>query len=88
MSNPIIGQIMQANPIAQVLRQLFGIMGQSQDTMGILNQMSVNDPRMAQVSAAIQQHGGDPMATLNSLAQQRGVTPQYAMDQVRNMLGM
>ena len=56
--------------------------------MGILNQMSVNDPRMAQVSAAIQQHGGDPMATLNSLAQQRGVTPQYAMDQVRNMLGM
>ena len=87
MGNPILNLAMRANPMAQVLSNMFGMAKNSGNMTEALNQMAVNDPRMAQVMAVIQQHNGDAMAALRDVAQQRGVDPNYAIEQVRGMIG-
>ena len=58
----------------------------SNDPVALINRMAATDSRMQQVKQVINQNGGIQQAVY-AVARQKGVDPQMALNQARQMLG-
>ena len=73
MQTPQILQMLQ-NPQLGQLRQMIGALRSAGNPQALLQQMmQQRSPQMAQALDYIKQHGGDPRATCEALAAERGI---------------
>ena len=72
---------MQANP----LNQIMGMLKASNNPVPMIHQMAATDPRMQEVANVINQNGGVQQAVY-ALAKQKGVDPNYALQQAQQQL--
>ena len=90
MINPftmLLGQA-QNNPAMQQIGKLFGMVSAAQNPQAAVNQMSQNNPMMQQAMDFIRQNGGDARAAFYAMAKQKGVDPNQAIQQARDMMKM
>lgn len=92
MQNPImqaLNQRSQTNPATQGftnnLRNFVGFLRNSGNPMGMLQNVAMQNPRVQQAMQAVNMMGGDPKNAFYTLAQQRGIDPNQAMNTVMGM---
>ena len=84
MSYPaILQQLAGANPQLQQIKNLMGIVRNSNNPQAMLNMAAQSNPQLKQVMDIVQQHGGDPMAAFQSEAKARGIDPDQIMGMLR-----
>ena len=72
-------QLAKASPMMGQIKQMMGMVQASQNPQALLNQLAMNNDKLAQVLQIVQQHGGDPMKALRSTAEQMGFNPDDIM---------
>ena len=85
MDNPILSLLGRTNPVMGMLSQMIGMVKAAKDPSTAINQMAMNNPQMQQVMQYINQNGGDPRQAFYNLAQQKGVDPNYILNQLQNL---
>lgn len=84
MAMPVIlQQLAKSNPMMQKVKQMMGMVSNSQNPQAMLNQMISGNPNLKQVMDFIQQNGGDPQKAFYALAEQKGINPQDVLDMLK-----
>ena len=81
MLNPVMALL---NKTA-ALPQLFQTLLSASNPEAMIRQMAMTDPRMKQVQQVIDQNGSIQQAVY-AVARQKGIDPQVALEQARQML--
>lgn len=67
----------------QNVRQMMGMLNNSQNPQVMMNSMVQNNPNMKQVMDIINQSGGDPKKAFYALAEQKGIDPQEILNMLK-----
>ena len=79
----ILQQIARSNPMMSRVKQMIGMVNDSQNPTALLNQMMANNPQLKQIMDVVQQNGGDPKTAFYSMADKMGVDPQEILNMLK-----
>lgn len=67
----------------QNVRQMMGMLNNSQNPQAMMNSLVQNNPNLKQVMDLVNQSGGDPKKAFYALAEQKGINPQEILDMLK-----
>ncbi len=73
--------------MANLINELLGSV-QNQPKQDNSLPTSMSDSRMAEAISYVNTHGGDPKVAFMQLCQERGITPQAVMNELKARMGM
>lgn len=79
----ILTQIAKSSPMMGKVKQMMGMVGNSQNPSAMFSQMMMNNPQLKQVMDIVKENGGDPKTAFYSMADKMGVNPQDILDMLK-----
>ncbi len=79
----VLLQLARNNPMMSQIKQMMGMVRNSQNPTAMLNQIAMNNPNLKQVMEIVNQYNGDVSKAFTDTAEKMGVDPQEILNMMR-----